>query len=94
MDLSVATQVGRSLGLRSVVSMRSRWVHRLPSHTWSMVLPNRSKQIHRVPNHNSKMVLSIVHFGPPPITVDTAVFEMWLGSLSEHRGLAIPWCDA
>ena len=41
MDLSVATQVGRSLSLRSVVSMRSRWVHRLPSHTWSMVLPNR-----------------------------------------------------
>ena len=64
MDLSVATQVGRSLSLRSVVSMRSPWVLRLPSHTWSMVLPNRSKQIHRVPNHNSKMVLSIVHFGP------------------------------
>ena len=90
MDLSVATQVGRSLSLRSVVSMRSPWVLRLPSHTWSMVLPNRSKQIHRVPNHNSKMVLSIVHFGPPRFTVDTTIFEMWLGSLSKHTGLAIP----
>ena len=27
---------------------------------------------------------------PPPHTVDTAVFEMWLGSLSMHQGLAIP----
>ena len=28
--------------------------------------------------------------GPPPLTVDTAIFEMWLGSLSRHKGLAIP----
>ena len=35
-------------------------------------------------------VLSTVHVGPPTHTVDTAVFEMWLGSLSLHQGLAIP----
>ena len=35
-------------------------------------------------------VLSIVKSGPPPLTVDTAIFEMWLGSLSTHQGLAIP----
>ena len=28
--------------------------------------------------------------GPPPRTVDTTIFEMWLGSLSTHRGLSIP----
>ncbi len=28
--------------------------------------------------------------GSPPLTVDTAIFEMWLGSLSTHQGLAIP----
>ena len=87
-DLSVATQVGRSLSLRSVVSMRSRWVHRLPSHTWSMILPNRSTQIHRVPNHNSKMVLSIVHFGPP--LSDGAQpalrFRIDFAGQSSHRG--------
>ena len=30
------------------------------------------------------------HVGPPPRTVDTTIFEMWLGSLSTHRGLSIP----
>ena len=30
--------------------------------------------------HISKMVLSIVQLGPPPRTVDTTIFEMWLGS--------------
>ena len=35
-------------------------------------------------------VLSTVPSGPPPLTVDTTIFEMWLGSLSTHRGLAIP----
>ncbi len=34
-------------------------------------------------------VLSTVHVGPPMRTVDTTIFEMWLGSLSTHRGLAI-----
>ena len=38
----------------------------------------------------SKMVLSTVNLGPPPRTVDTTIFEMWLGSLSTHRGLSIP----
>ena len=30
---------------------------------------------------------------PPPRTVDTTIFEMWLGSLSTHRGLSIPVLD-
>ena len=42
------------------------------------------------PIRNSKMVLSIVNSGPPTHTVDTTVFEMWLGSLSTHQGLSIP----
>ena len=42
------------------------------------------------PNHISKMVLPTVNLGPPPLTVDTAIFEMSLGSLSAHRGLSIP----
>ena len=39
------------------------------------------------PIHISKMVLPTVNLGPPPCTVDTTIFEMWLGSLSTHRGL-------
>ena len=35
-------------------------------------------------------VLSTVKSGPPTHTVDTTIFEMWIGSLSTHRGLAIP----
>ena len=38
----------------------------------------------------SASVLDFVKSSPPPLTVDTAVFEMWLGSLSAHRGLSIP----
>ena len=38
----------------------------------------------------SASVLDFVKSGPPPRTVDTTVFEMWLGSLSTHRGLSIP----
>ena len=38
----------------------------------------------------SASVLDFVQSGPPPHTVDTTIFEMWLGSLSTHRGLAIP----
>ena len=38
----------------------------------------------------SASVLDFVKSGPPPLTVDTTIFEMWLGSLSTHRGLAIP----
>ena len=38
----------------------------------------------------SASVLDFVQSGPPPLTVDTAIFEMWLGSLSAHRGLSIP----
>ena len=38
----------------------------------------------------SASVLDFVNSGPPPLTVDTAIFEMRLGSLSAHRGLAIP----
>ena len=35
-------------------------------------------------------VLSTVHVGPPTHTVDTTIFEMWLGNLSTHQGLSIP----
>ena len=38
----------------------------------------------------SASVLDFVQSGPPPRTVDTTIFEMWLGSLSTHRGLSIP----
>ena len=38
----------------------------------------------------SASVLDFVKSGPPPLTVDTAIFEMWLGSLSRYQGLAIP----
>ena len=38
----------------------------------------------------SASVLDFVKPGPPPLTVDTTVFEMWLGSLSRYQGLAIP----
>ena len=38
----------------------------------------------------SASVLDFVQSGPPPLTVDTTVFEMWLGSLSTHKGLSIP----
>ena len=35
-------------------------------------------------------VLDFVKRGGLAITVDTVVFEMWLGSLSKHTCLAIP----
>ena len=38
----------------------------------------------------SASVLDFVKSGPPTHTVDTTVFEMWLGSLSNHQGLSIP----
>ena len=38
----------------------------------------------------SASVLDFVQSGPPPRTVDTTIFEMWLASLSTHRGLSIP----
>ena len=38
----------------------------------------------------SASVLDFVQSGPPTRTVDTTIFEMWLGSLSTHRGLSIP----
>ena len=38
----------------------------------------------------SASVLDFVQSGPPARTVDTTIFEMWLGSLSTHRGLSIP----
>ena len=45
---------------------------------------------HRPPSQSSKIVPPTIHLGPPAHTVDTAIFEMWLGSLSTHQGLAIP----
>ena len=38
----------------------------------------------------SASVLDFVKSGPPPPTVDTTIFEMWLGRLSTHQGLSIP----
>ena len=38
----------------------------------------------------SASVLDFVQSSPPQLTVDTAIFEISLGSLSTHRGLAIP----
>ncbi len=38
----------------------------------------------------SASVLDFVKSSPPAHTVDTAIFEMRLGSLSTHRGLAVP----
>ncbi len=38
----------------------------------------------------SASVHGFVQSGPPPLTVDTTIFEMSLGSLSAHQGLAIP----
>ena len=38
----------------------------------------------------SASVLDFVQSGPPTHTVDTTVFELWLGSLSTHQGLSIP----
>ena len=42
-------------------------------------------------NGNShRKVRNSVRVGPPPLTVDTTIFEMWLGRLSTHQGLSIP----
>ena len=38
----------------------------------------------------SASVLDFVQSGPPTHTVDTTIFEMWLGNLSRHQGLSIP----
>ena len=38
----------------------------------------------------SASVLDFVKSSPPTYMVDTTIYEMWLGSLSKHTGLAIP----
>ncbi len=38
----------------------------------------------------SASVLDFIQSGPPTHTVDTTIFEMWLGNLSTHQGLSIP----
>ena len=38
----------------------------------------------------SASFLDFVQSGPPRHTVDTTIFEMWLGNLSTHQGLSIP----
>ena len=38
----------------------------------------------------SASVLDFVQSSPPALTVDTTIFEMWLGRLSMHQGLSIP----
>ena len=52
--------------------------------TYTIPMPNDGV------TRESASVLDFVQSGPPPLTVDTAIFEMSLGSLSAHRGLAIP----
>ena len=47
-------------------------------------------QIESAAGIESASVLDFVKSGPPPRTVDTTVFEMWLGSLSTHQDLSIP----
>ena len=37
----------------------------------------------------SASVLDFVQSSPPRFTVDTTIFEMWMGNLSKHTGLAI-----
>ena len=32
----------------------------------------------------------VKRYSPPDLTVDTTIFEMWLGSLSKHQGFSIP----
>ncbi len=49
-----------------------------------------SGAIDYTPSHNSKMAMPTVNLGRPTHTVDTTIFEMWLGSLSTHQGLSIP----
>ena len=46
------------------------------------------KKVQEIPLNGS--VVSSVNGSPPLRTVDTTIFEMWLGSLSTHRGLSIP----
>ena len=45
--------------------------------------PQGPPKAQSAPSHNSKTVLSIVKKGPPAHTVDTTIFEMSLGSLSD-----------
>ena len=58
---------------------------------YSVPMPDDSlipgKKVQEIPLNGS--VVSSVNGSPPPLTVDT-IFEMSLGSLSAHRGLAIP----
>ena len=65
-------------------------IHLGPPEEARTLYKDRGVKDYRAPSHISKMVLSTVHFGPPRFTVDTTIFEMWLGSLSKHTGLAIP----
>ena len=51
--------------------------------TYTIPMPNDGV------TQESASVLDFVQSGPPTRTVDTTIFEMWLGSLSTHRGLAI-----
>ena len=51
--------------------------------TWSRLLVPYSRTFHR-------KARITVRSDPPTHTVDTTVFELWLGSLSTHQGLSIP----
>ena len=61
----------------------------LPMSQVSQVRPASSNQWNPFFSSLLKCGPSIAHVCPPPLTVDTAIFEMWLGNLSAHQGLAI-----
>ena len=55
--------------------------------------PSAGKRVWTTVAYNEtshRKVRSTVHSGPPTHTVDTTIFEMWLGNLSTHPGLSIP----
>ena len=52
--------------------------------TYTIPMPNDGV------TRESASVLDFVQSGPPTHTVDTTIFEMWLGNLSTHQGLSIP----
>ena len=79
-------KTGVAWGLRGHLGNR----YGVPSRAGCSDIAYRPRQTYRDPSHNSKTVLSTVKKGPPTSTVDTTIFEMWLGRLSTHQGLSTP----
>ena len=60
-------------------------VYRPPSETRTP-RKDRCAKDHNAPSHISKMVPPTIHLGPPNLTIDRTVFEMWLSlSSSTNR---------